>query len=324
MNYLKNYLIFILTIVFFSACNLSGKKSRANYQTKFVSGSTKNKIEIVDFGGTGKPILFLTGLGNSAYVFADFAPKFCDKFHVYVMSRRGFGGSEQTTNGYSIDTLSMDILAVTKALNFSKVILVGHSIAGDEISKFASSYPDKVDKVIYLDAAFDRTNLMAILGPHYPASPLPTAIDSSSIERFKLYRAQNLGVNLPEEEIRNISLFSDDGKYQKDVTPPRIQGQIISGIERPNYKDINCPALSIYAIPSSIYTMIPFYDSLDTENKKKADTCFVKLKNYSKQQIAVFKKEVKKGIVKEVKEAHHCIFISNPVITENLIREFLK
>jgi len=324
MYYLKNYKIFIINILFFSTCNLSCKKSRAHCTTKFVVGSTKNKIEIVDFGGTGKPILFLSGLGNSAHVFDNFAPKFCDKFQVCAMSRRGFGGSEQTTNGYRIDTLSLDILAVTKALNFRKVILVGHSIAGDEISKFASSYPDKVDKAVYLDAAFDRTNLMAIIGPYYPASPIPTTIDSSSIERFKVYREKNLGVNLPEAEIRSTSLFSDDGKYQKEVTPPQIQGQIISGIERPNYKGINCPALAIYAIPNSIYTMIPFYDSLDSENKKKADTGFVKFKDYSKQQIAVFKKEVKKGIVKEVKEAHHCIFISNPVVTEKLIREFLR
>lgn len=323
MKYLRIYLINIVTILFLFSCNLSNKKQQVIYQTKFVNGSTKNKIEILDFGGIGAPILFLTGLGNSAHVFVDFAPKFCDKFHVYAMTRRGYGASEQTANGYRIDTLAMDILAVTKALNLDKVILIGHSIAGDEISKFASTYPDKVEKIIYLDAAYDRTNLMATLMPFMPAFPNLTAKDSSSFENFKAFTAK-MGVTMPDEELKSTSVFAKDGKYLKDVTPDEIQGKIIMGIERPNYKSINCPALSIYAIASSVYTSIPFYDSLDAANKKKADTCFTILKNFGTEQIALFKNEVKNGKVKEIKGADHYVFISNPIETENLIREFLK
>ena len=63
--------------------------------------------------------------------------------------------------------------------------------------------------------------------------------------------------------------------------------------------------------------MIPIYDSLDT--KKVADTCFVKFKNYSKQPIALFKKEVEKGIVKKINGAHHFVFISSLAVSENLI-----
>lgn len=72
------------------------------------------------------------------------------------MTRRGFGTSEQTSTGYSIDTLAKDILAVVDALHLDKVIVIGHSIAGDEISKFASSYPNRVEKIVYLNAAHDR------------------------------------------------------------------------------------------------------------------------------------------------------------------------
>src|SRR5215213_613892 len=85
------------------------------YQRKFVKGSTNNTLEILDWGGKGKPILFIPGLGNTAHVFVDFAPHFTDKFHVYVMSRRGYGASEHTKNGYGVDTLAKDILAVTTA-----------------------------------------------------------------------------------------------------------------------------------------------------------------------------------------------------------------
>jgi hypothetical protein len=47
-------------------------------------------------------------------------------------------------------------------------------------------------------------------------------------------------------------------------------------------------------------------------------------KNFASEQIELFKKEVKKGIVKEITGANHYVFISNAVETENLIREFLK
>ena len=52
------YLIFILTMVIFSACNEVNKKSNKTYQTKFVKSSKDNKIEILNFEGTRQPILF--------------------------------------------------------------------------------------------------------------------------------------------------------------------------------------------------------------------------------------------------------------------------
>ena len=310
------YLVYVLILL---SCNPSNK----SYQTKFVSGSTNNKIEILDFGGPGEPILFLAGLGNSAHIFVDFAPKFSNKFHVYAMTRRGFRVSEQPAIGYKIDTLSMDILAVTKALKLDKVILIGHSIAGDEISKFASSYPEKVSKVVYLDGGHDRSNLVTNVLSYSPTFPSPNTKDSSSFYNYKEFMTKTIGVNIPDEEIQNIAIFSNEGKFQKDVTPGEIKGKIISGVERPNYRSITCPALSIYAIVNSVYTIFPFYDSLDVKNKLKADNCLTIFNNYTEEQIALFKKEVKNGIVKEIKGAHHYVFISNPNETEKLIMEFL-
>jgi non-heme chloroperoxidase len=293
------------------------------YQTKFVTGSTDNKLEVLDWGGTGEPILFLSGLGNSAHVFVDFAPKFTDKFHVYAMTRRGFGASELTTAGYSIDTLAKDILAVENALHLDKVILIGHSIAGDEISKFASSYPNRVEKIVYLDAAHDRTNLMALYAT-MPSFPNPTTTDSASIPNFKRFVARVYGVSFPDDELKNTQVFAKDGKYEKGVTPDFVQGLVIKGLQHPNYQGIECPALAIYAIPSSVAQLFPFYKTLDAENKKRADTTFASSVSFTKEQEALFKKAVKIKTVKEIDGAHHYVFISNPAETEKFIRSFLK
>jgi non-heme chloroperoxidase len=296
-----------------------------SYQTKFIKGSTNNTLEILDWGGKGKPILFLTGLGNTAHVFVDFAPKFTDRFHVYVMSRRGYGASEQTKNGYGVDTLAKDILAVTTALQLNKVILIGHSIAGEEVSKFASSYPDKVDKVIYFDAAYDRTDPdLANFKSNAPAYPEPVTADFASFSSVKNFMARSTGVPMPDEEIRNSVVFSNDGRYLRNVTPDSINALILEGVQKPDYKNIKCPALSIYAIYSSASQMYAYYTTLDAENKKRAETSFAIWDKYAKGQREAFQNKVLKGTVKGITGANHYVFISHPVETEKFIREFLQ
>jgi non-heme chloroperoxidase len=294
-----------------------------SYQTKFINGSTNNRLEILDWGGKGKPILFLTGLGNTAHVFVDLAPKFSGKYHVYAMSRRGYGASEQTANGYGVDTLVNDILAVMKALQLNKVILIGHSIAGEEVSALASSYPDKVDKVVYLDAAYDRTGL-AYFNSNLPAYPEPVTADSSSFSSVKNFLAKISGVSLPDEELLHLIILSSDGRYQRHVTPDSIDALILKGVQQPNYKNIKCPALAIYSVPSSLTQLFPFYESLDAENKTRAQTSFVIYDKYAKEQRETFQNEVPKGTVKGIREANHYVFISHPVETEKYIREFLE
>jgi pimeloyl-ACP methyl ester carboxylesterase len=45
------------------------------------------------------------------------------------------------------------VLAVIGSLNLNKPVLVGHSIAGEELSSVGSRHPEKVSGLIYLDAA---------------------------------------------------------------------------------------------------------------------------------------------------------------------------
>jgi non-heme chloroperoxidase len=100
----------------------------AEHQVRFIKGSTNNRLEVLDWGGKGKAMIFLAGLGNSGHVFDEFAPRFTDQFHVYALTRRGYGASEPST-GYDMKTLKDDILVVMDSLQIEKVILVGHSIA---------------------------------------------------------------------------------------------------------------------------------------------------------------------------------------------------
>src|SRR5207245_4226701 len=71
--------------------------------------------------------------------------------------RRGSGASSApppTQPTYDPDRLGADILAVIAALNLESPILVGHSLAGQELSSVGSRHPDKVAGLIYLDAGY--------------------------------------------------------------------------------------------------------------------------------------------------------------------------
>src|ERR1700692_3874683 len=76
-----------------------------SHTVQFVTVDTDVKLEVLDWGGTGRPLVFLTGLGNNAHVFDKFASKFIGSYHVYGITRRGYGTSSSPASGYSADRL---------------------------------------------------------------------------------------------------------------------------------------------------------------------------------------------------------------------------
>ena len=128
-----------------------------HHSVQFVTVEPSVNLEVLDWGGTGRPLVFLTGLGDTAHAFDNFAPKFTGKYHVYGITRRGFGESSYPTpdrDNYSSDRLGDDVLAVIAALNLQKPVLVGHSIAGEELSSVGSRHPETVSGLIYLDPGY--------------------------------------------------------------------------------------------------------------------------------------------------------------------------
>src|SRR5687767_1514192 len=114
------------------------------------------KLHYLDWGGNGPALIFLAGMASSAHNFDDLAPRFVDKFRVLALTRRGTGASERPESGYTLTQLADDIKGFMDALGFKRASLAGHSLGGDEITVFAGKYPDRVDKIVYLDGAFNR------------------------------------------------------------------------------------------------------------------------------------------------------------------------
>ena len=63
------------------------------HSTLYVNVADGVRLEVLDWGGTGRPILLLHGLGASAHGFDDFAPKLAERYRVFGITRRGNGAS---------------------------------------------------------------------------------------------------------------------------------------------------------------------------------------------------------------------------------------
>ena len=124
------------------------------HDVRFVEVDEVVRLEVLDWGGDGRPLVLLAGLGNTAHVCDELAVDLTGLGHVYGVTRRGFGRSSRTESGDAVDRLGEDVVAVLDVLALDAPVLVGHSIAGQEISYISSRYPDRSAGAVYLDAAY--------------------------------------------------------------------------------------------------------------------------------------------------------------------------
>jgi hypothetical protein len=75
------------------SAGLSPWKDPSPHTIRFVTVEKGVRLEVVDWGDSGRPLVLLAGGGDTAHVFDDFAPKLTSSFHVYGITRRGFGES---------------------------------------------------------------------------------------------------------------------------------------------------------------------------------------------------------------------------------------
>ena len=317
-----------VNVMLFAACisctsiSYAQWKDPSPHRIRFVQAKPDVRLEVLDWGGKGKPLLFLTGLGNSAHVFDEFAPQFTDRFQVFGLTRRGLGSSSQPTTGYDIGTLASDIFGVLDSFKLKRVILVGHSIGGDELTKFAATYPDRVEKLVYFDAAHDRTALSELF-KIFPRLPTMTEADSASVSGVRNYWLGTYGILYPETEIRAMYTFHTDGRLKQQVTPATIPSAILMGVEHPGYKNVKAPALAFYAIWDSVTDWCPFYSSLDSVNHANADRFHQAIIEWNRIERERFRRDVKNGRVIEIQGARHYIFISHAKEVAKEMRAFL-
>ncbi len=290
-------------------------------------------VEVLDWGGRGRPLVFLAGLGDTPHVFDDLAPSLTDTFHVYGITRRGFGRSSGPPDSDAV-TLVSDLRIALDSLGLSRVILVGSSIAGEELTGFAVAYPDRCDALVYLDAASDRSDSDSKLGRQLarlrrPAThrPAMTEADSASLTAVEAYY-ERMAVRFPDAEVRAFARFDSNGRFAgtvgfgDSVAEHRI-GHLLSHLPPPAYRGLTCPSLAIFAVADSAATYFPWYGALDSAGKADAVRYFRLLSVGLRADREQYRQNAPSPHVVEIHNASHWVFLSNRDETLNAMRAFL-
>jgi pimeloyl-ACP methyl ester carboxylesterase len=226
----------------------------APHRSDFVTASGV-RLNYLDWSGSGPALILVHGLGASAHYFDDIAPALTDRFRVVAYSRRGHGRSD-AKEPYDIDTLTEDLRCLMDDLGIDKAHLAGHSMGGSEITTMAVRYPERVDRIVYLDAAYDLSDRVGIdavksAPPAYMA--LPPASATTSIDAYLAF-IQALWLPKVRDTARFKAWICDLVDVQPNGT---VRGRMDSSVakalwrtmfsDRRDYARIRSPALAIYA-----------------------------------------------------------------------------
>lgn len=144
----------IFTSLATEAQEVTISRDPSQHRVRMATVDATVQIEVLEWGGSGPPLILLAGAGNTAHVFDDFAPGLASVGRVYGITRRGYGASSAPATGYSVERLGTDVLQVLDALALERPVLIGHSIAGQELSFLATQHPNRIAGVVYLDGAY--------------------------------------------------------------------------------------------------------------------------------------------------------------------------
>ena len=305
------------------------------HTVQFVTVEPGVKLEVLDWGGTGHPLVFLASLGDTAHAFDKFAPKFIGKYHVYGITRRGFGESSYPTpndQNYSSDRLGDDVLAVIDALKLQKPVLVGHSIAGEEMSSIGSRHPEKVSGLIYLDsggayAFYDRAHGDAQLDMLDTRNRIEQLLPNGGDPSGQKQAIEGLLGSLPqlEKDLQNQlkvlqAIEPPTTNLTQPTSPlpplPSAFFAIFSGEHK--YTEIKVPCLAIFAVPHD-----PNSGAILPANRARHAAAVAADLERSTNLANAFAAGVPSAKVVRLPNANHYVFRSNEADVLHAMNDFL-
>jgi triacylglycerol lipase len=103
--------------------------------------------------GSGPVVILLHGLGGDASNWAPTIGPLSKKYRVIVPDQIGFGRSDKPFLNYRVGTLVDFLAGFYHELKIDRASLVGNSLGGFTAAAFTLAYPEKVDRLVLVDAA---------------------------------------------------------------------------------------------------------------------------------------------------------------------------
>jgi pimeloyl-ACP methyl ester carboxylesterase len=123
-----------------------------NPKSLWVGSDTK--LHVLDYGGSGIPVLLLHGLIGRASTWKATAEWLTKRAHVYALDQRGHGLSGKPDAPLDRDAMVGDIVTVIKELGIAPAVVIGHSMGAIYTLSLVSRHPEVVRAAIIGDTGF--------------------------------------------------------------------------------------------------------------------------------------------------------------------------
>jgi pimeloyl-ACP methyl ester carboxylesterase len=253
-----------------------------------------NGLSVNDYGGSGKPLVFVHAFPLTSEMWKPQADFFKDKFRVITYDVRGLGKSLQTDNQFTMESYVNDFFTVLDSLKLEKVNACGLSMGGYIILRALTRNPGRFLSVVPADTRAERDDDNGIISRSNTISDIKSGKRKEFETGFlqKLINSKSYDTPEIKDFLSNIiSGNTDDG----------ICGAMLALATRTttldNLKDINVPALVI----------IGEDDLLTPRNFAEA-----------------MNKSLKNSSLEVIPGAGHLSNIENPGYFNNIVMKFLE
>ena len=217
----NSFKIFICILFFVSACTTKTDKT---IEIK------EHRINIGDYSinykdsGKGKHIILLeAGLGMDSETWKDIQAILSENYRVISYDRAGYGKSDKSGSPGTIDNIAKDLNLLLDAINApAPFVLVGHSLGGYVIRRFADLYPDKVSGMVMIDSYHE--NLFKMLRDSVSESDWDKYLGTGHFDKDTLHGFESERVEFME------TVLSDD----RFKIPAEIPVFILTSLEQPD------------------------------------------------------------------------------------------
>ncbi len=246
-------------------------------------------------------LLFVHGYGAHSHWWDFIAPAFLDDYEVLAMDMSGAGDSQHRER-YTATLFAREIISVCQDAGLQSPVVIGHSFGGSMTRVAAHLHGESFSAVVLVDSHLPRHR-----GRRTPP-PVPRAhirhYDTLALgaKRFRLRPPQPCENRFIVDYIAKHSLARDkDGYYFKLDQALFSKLQVDTGLELPDAARMVerslCPVGFIYGADSRLFPPA---------------------------EVKTVTEVIKPGLYKCIPDAHHHVFLDQPLVFINTLKEILK
>jgi pimeloyl-ACP methyl ester carboxylesterase len=229
-------------------------KKESLAMTKFIES---NGIQLAydEAGEGGKTLLLLHGITTNRHNFDGLLRAgLAESYRVLRVDLRGRGESDKPKHGYHMRDHAADILEMLDRLKLEKVVLVGHSFGGLLSVFMASHTPERLEKIVIIDAAREATTQETAekIRPSLERMKMPIQSADAMIAAVKSmpYYADGSWSDELEAMYRSELIPMPDGTFQRSLYADGIieaMDYIMAEDWYSHFRNVQVPSLLIHA-----------------------------------------------------------------------------